>query len=86
MPTLSSLVVQRQVATMREVEEAIARQVLHGGDLLTNLLDMAPDREARLAEVLAESLGMPLGPVGRLPPPQADALDAMSLDERAGPS
>lgn len=78
MPTLSSLVVQRQVATMREVEEAIARQVLHGGDLLTNLLDMAPDREARLAEVLAESLGMPIGPVGRLPPPEADALDAMT--------
>lgn len=78
MPTLSSLVVQRHVATMREVEEAIARQVLHGGDLLTNLLDMAPEREARLAEVLAESLELPVGPVGRLPPPEAEALDAMT--------
>lgn len=80
MPTLSSLVVQRNIASLREVEEAISRQVLHGGDLVTNLLDMAPDREAQLSGVLAESLGMPQGPVGRLPPPDQGALEAVSAE------
>ena len=40
MPSLSSLIVQRQVATIAEVEQAIARQVIHGGDLVTNLLEV----------------------------------------------
>ena len=60
MPTLSSLIVQRQIASMREVEEAIARQVLHGGDLLTNLLEMVPDLEAPLAHALAGDAAPPL--------------------------
>jgi len=74
MPTLSSLIVQRQIASMREVEEAIARQVLHGGDLLTNLLEMAPDREVALTHALADSLGVRSAPPGRLPPPDEAAL------------
>ncbi len=74
MPTLSSLIVQRQIASMREVEEAIARQVLHGGDLLTNVLEMALDREAQLSHALADSMGMRPAPPGRLPPPEQEAL------------
>ena len=53
MPTLSSVLVQREVTTMRAVEEAIARQVLHGGDLATNLLEL----EGRPAGAPGDALG-----------------------------
>src|SRR5579883_295393 len=65
--SLSSLIVQREVATMRQVEEALARQVIYGGDLVTNLLEVAPIDEAQLAPVIAESLGLDAAPAGELP-------------------
>ena len=58
MPTLSSLLVQREIATMRAVENAISRQVLHGGDLPTNLLELGAVNEPALARVLGESIGL----------------------------
>ena len=39
MGKLSSAVVQRKLASLRDVEEALARQVLYGGDFVTNLLE-----------------------------------------------
>ena len=69
MPTLSSILVQRGAATMRAVEDAIARQVLHGGDLPTNLLELGAVREETLATALAESFGIDAAPPGRLPAP-----------------
>jgi len=71
--SLSSLIVQREIATIREVEEALARQVLYGGDLVTNLLEVATVNEAHLTELLAESYGMQAAPPGPLPSPPADA-------------
>ena len=68
MPTLSSSIVKRQVASMHDVEEALARQVVYGGDLATNLLELAAVDEARLLEIVAESQGLPKAPVGELPP------------------
>lgn len=65
--TLSSLIVQREIATIREVEEALARQVLYGGDLVTNLLEVARLDEEGVTPLLAESFGMPFAPVGELP-------------------
>ena len=48
MPTLSSILVQRGVAAMRAMEDAIARQLFHGGDLVTNLLlSLAPCAKRR---------------------------------------
>jgi HEAT repeat protein len=67
MPTLSSSIVKHQVATMREVEEALARQVLYGGDLATNLLELAAVGEAELTGLLAESHGLEPAPTGELP-------------------
>jgi hypothetical protein len=64
--SLSSLIVQREVATMRQVEEALARQVIYGGDLVTNLLEIAHVDEGVLARLLAESLGLPAAPTGEL--------------------
>jgi len=66
--SLSSLIVQRQVATMRQVEEALARQVIYGGDLVTNLLEVALVDESILVELLAVSLHLPPAPAGELPP------------------
>ena len=67
--SLSSLIVQREVATIRQVEEALARQVLYGGDLVTNLLEVAQLPEEHLVPLLAESLGMKHAMVGELPAP-----------------
>src|SRR5271154_4509673 len=65
--SLSSLIVQRRVATMRQVEEAMARQVIYGGDLVTNLLEVTHVDEAILTEVLASSMRLPPAPSGALP-------------------
>lgn len=64
--SLSSLIVQRGVATIREVEEALARQVLYGGDLATNLMEVSRVDEAALVELLAQSYGMTAAPPGEL--------------------
>ena len=53
--SLSSLIVQREIATIRQVEEALARQVLYGGDLVTNILEVAKLDEAMLVMRAASS-------------------------------
>src|SRR5580704_10487578 len=80
MPTLSSILVQRGAASMRAVEDAIARQVFHGGDLPTNLLEQGAVREELLTPILAESFGLEPGPAGRLPPPPAAAVRVLPGD------
>jgi hypothetical protein len=69
MPLLSSSIVKHQLATMQKVEEALARQSAYGGDLLTNLLEIAPLSEERVARALSESFGLDAAPVGELPRP-----------------
>ena len=68
MPTLSSNIVKREVASPKDVELALARQSLHGGDLVTNLLEVAHLNEERLLRTIAESLGLEAAPPGELPP------------------
>ncbi|WP_437717926.1 hypothetical protein WMF45_16850 [Sorangium sp. So ce448] len=79
MPTLSSLLVQHGVTSMRVVEEAIARQVLHGGDLATNVLELGAVRERELTALLAESLGLPPA-VGRLRPASPGVLRTIPVE------
>jgi hypothetical protein len=67
MGTLSSSLVKQRVASIRDVEEALARQVLYGGDLITNLLELAAVSESKLVELLGESYGLEPGPAGALP-------------------
>ena len=67
MPTLSSNIVKRQIASVHDVEEALARQAVYGGDLVTNLLELTNVREAELTAVIAESLGLDAAPAGELP-------------------
>ncbi len=73
--SLSSLIVQREIATIRQVEEALARQVLYGGDLVTNLLEVASDlSEAQLTAVLSVSFDKEPATAGPLPTPSPQAL------------
>ena len=51
---------------MRQVEEALARQVLYGGDLATNLLEIAPVDEGALTRILAEDMRLEPAPTGEL--------------------
>jgi hypothetical protein len=67
--SLSSLIVQREIATIRAVEEALSRQVLYGGDLVTNLLEVTALDEAKLNAASADDFGLNPGPSGILPPP-----------------
>ncbi len=69
MPLLSSSIVKHQLATVQKVEEALARQSAYGGDLLTNLLEVASLSEERLAGALADSSGLEPAPIGELPRP-----------------
>lgn len=71
--SLSTLIVQREIASIREVEEALARQVLYGGDLVTNLLEVCRIDEAQLLPIVAESLGLLPAPPGELPRPDEEA-------------
>lgn len=74
MPTLSSSIVKHNVASVRDVEEAIARQAMYGGDLVTNLLELSAVSEDQLARVVAESYEIATAPPGELPSPGADVL------------
>src|SRR6059058_5078418 len=89
MATVSSIVVRRRLATMRQVEEALARQVLYGGDVVTNLLEVAPPPatdEEQLTIALADALGIAPAPLEslRAPDPEAVARVPRALAEEHG--
>jgi hypothetical protein len=79
--SLSSLIVQREIASIREIEEALARQVLYGGDFVTNLLEVSRIEEPALMPVVAESYGLGVAPIGELPrvPPEGARLVAAEV-------
>src|SRR5689334_9122898 len=81
MAKLSSAIVQRKLATLRDVEEALARQVLYGGDLATNLLEQAPTMDERaLTALLAETQSMAPAPSGPLPRSSKETLNLVPGD------
>jgi hypothetical protein len=67
---------------MRQVEEALARQVIYGGDLVTNLLEVALVDETVLIELLATSVHLSPAPAGELPR-APDAARSMLSPEMA---
>jgi hypothetical protein len=67
MTTLSSLVITRQAATIAQVDEALACQVMKGGDLGTCLLELGAMKEEVLLPLLSEAYGMPAVAPGPLP-------------------
>ncbi len=89
MATVSSLVVKRRLASMRQVEDALARQTLYGGDVVTNLLEVAPPPstdEVALTAALADALEIPPAPVDALrsPDPVAVARMPKAIAEQHG--
>ena len=70
--SLSSLLVTSEIATMRQVEEALARQVLYGGDFVTNLLEVAAIDEEDLTRAAADIHGLDAA-IGPLPAPERRA-------------
>ncbi len=83
MPPLSSLLLRRGVTTLAEVEAALARQVVQGGDLATNLLEVATVDESKLVKVVADCEGVRAAKPGVLPVPQSVALNCMHADTAA---
>jgi hypothetical protein len=67
MTTLSSLVITRQAATIAQVDEALACQVMKGGDLGTCLLELGAMREEALLPLLGEAYRLPTVAPGALP-------------------
>ncbi|MBI5535649.1 MAG: HEAT repeat domain-containing protein [Deltaproteobacteria bacterium] len=80
MPTLSSLLLEREVTTLREMDVALARQLAHGGDLVTNLLEVAPVDERALVAVMADAAKLRQMPSGQIPEPDPAALKMMPAD------
>jgi len=77
MSTVSSLVVKRRLATMRQVEEALARQAVYGGDVVTNLLEVAlppATSEMELTRALADALEVGMAPLEAMRAPDAGAV------------
>lgn len=84
--SLSSLIVQREIASIREVEEALARQVLYGGDFVTNLFEVSRIEESALMPVVAESFGLlpaPPGELAKVPALAVRLIAAEVVAERA---
>ncbi|MCU0658276.1 MAG: hypothetical protein MUF64_24340 [Polyangiaceae bacterium] len=68
MKNFHTLLVERSVASMRQVEEAMARQVLYGGDLASHVLEqIGQDHEGALNLCMAEHHGLAAAEAGPLP-------------------
>lgn len=81
MSTLERLLVERQIATERQIEDATAKQVVSGGDLPSYLLDqIGAEGEAALLLVLAEHHGLQPAPAGQLPQPPERVLRLLPAD------
>ncbi|HRI72774.1 MAG TPA: hypothetical protein PK156_51410, partial [Polyangium sp.] len=77
--TLSSLLAAHGVPA-RRIEEAIARQIVHGSDLATNLLEVGGATEELVLKVLAEASGLEPAALGALIPSMQVALTLVSGD------
>src|SRR5260221_4204062 len=67
MTTLSALLVARQAVSTTQVDEALARQMVEGGDLVTCLLELGSISERDLTAVLGEAYGVEPAAYGLLP-------------------
>ena len=58
MSTFGSLLVQDHIVGVNEIEQALQRQVIYGGDLACNLLELGIASESVLTEYMARSMGL----------------------------
>lgn len=71
---LGELLVQEKLVTPAQVEEALETQVVHGGRLGTNLVELGFLQEQDLARVLGRQHSLPYAAGEMIPDPQALAL------------
>jgi len=83
---LSSVLVQAGAVPVRKVEEAIQRQVIYGGSLGTNLLEMGALDEEQLLLLLSQSTGLPAADYRWIDQPRAalEQLFPRQLVDRYG--
>jgi len=72
MSNFVSLLVENQIVSITDVERTLQRQVIRGGDISTNLLEMGVANEEVLTRFLAQDIG--------LDPVQARKLDGIPLE------
>lgn len=72
MSTLGSLLVQNRIVGVVQIEKALQRQVIYGGDLATNLLELSVADEDDIARYAGCAFGMPV----------LERLSLANLDER----
>jgi len=72
--------------SLEDLERALERQLIHGGDAATNLLALGCLKEHAVLRLLADHHEMPAGPKGRLaaPPPEVTALVPPAMARRLG--
>jgi hypothetical protein len=80
MTTLSSYLVERKIASPANMTEALERQAVLGGDLVTCLLELRLVREESLTPALATVWGVAPAPCGELPATSAALLRVVPGD------
>ncbi len=70
--------VNRGLVTSIQMEEALARQILYGGDVLLNLFELHALDETAILVALCEEAQLHPAPTGALPPPAAEAMALLS--------
>ncbi|RYE92543.1 MAG: hypothetical protein EOO75_06440, partial [Myxococcales bacterium] len=81
MKNLQSLLIDRGVATMRQIEESMAKQVLYGGDLASHVLEqVGPQAEEALLAALATHHGLEPAAAGPLPPSSPRAAQVVATE------
>ncbi len=78
--SLPNAIIEAQLASPDAVEEALARQELYGGDLVTQLLAVVSVEEQALLDVVARTLAGSAAASGELPPAAPAALQLVSRD------
>ena len=79
---LSSLLVQDGLVSAKRVADALQRQVIHGGTLDSNLLEIKALDEDTLIACLGRAFGLPTQPTGIVSSglPRTDVLELFSAD------
>ena len=67
MDRLKHALVELGIASLEELDEAVARQQLYGADLLTNLLEVRSFTEGQALRALEHAYGLPALSPGPLP-------------------
>ena len=80
MNAFSTLLLERGAASLADLEASVESQVLYGGDLGTNLVELGLLKENTLQRLLSEYHEMPIGPHGPLSPVSRELEKLVSKD------